>query len=288
MASRRIADGVFDHGAQYFTARDARFRTMVQEWAMADRVRSWSQGFALADGGFKADHDTRWCGRTGMTSVPKHLAETLDVHLGTVVTSVQPSGKGWLVTTRCGREFWGRALLLTAPVPQSLALMSGGGVRLPPPVQKDLERIDYGRCLALLVRLPGSSRIPAPGGLWFHDSSIAWMADNQQKGVSSADWGAVTIHASPAFSLNHWDTPQAKVSELLLSEAEQWLAAEPTEIQLHRWRYSLPLHVHPERCVVLHKPALLVLAGDAFGGPRVEGAALSGLSAGTTMAEMLA
>jgi renalase len=65
------------------------------------------------------------------------------------------------------------------------------------------------------------------------------------------------------------------------------LGSVPVKTQLHRWRYRLPLRVHPERCVMVCEPAPLVFAGDAFGGPRVEGAALSGLAAGAALAKLL-
>jgi hypothetical protein len=97
----------------------------------------------------------------------------------------------------------------------------------------------------------------------------------------------MTIHAGPQFSQAHWATPKAEVTAALLRGAAPWLGSAPMQTQLHRWRYSRPLRVYPERCVILREPAPLVLAGDAFGGPRVEGAALSGLAAGGALAELL-
>ena len=50
------------------------------------------------------------------------------------------------------------------------------------------------------------------------------------------------------------------------------------ERQLKRWRFATPTVIWPERCWVAEGRALAV-AGDAFGGPKVEGAALSGIAA---------
>ena len=85
----------------------------------------------------------------------------------------------------------------------------------------------------------------------------------------------------------HWETPEGEVTATLLAAAAPWLVSVPVQTKLHRWRYSLPLRVHPERCVVVREPAPLVFAGDAFGGPRVEGAALSGLAVATALAKLL-
>ena len=51
------------------------------------------------------------------------------------------------------------------------------------------------------------------------------------------------------------------------------------DFQVHGWKYSKPQYIHDLRSLELfHQPDLL-LAGDAFGGPRVEGAVLSGWDA---------
>jgi len=222
-----------------------------------------------------------------MTAIPKHLAQGLDVRLKTRVSCVQTEGAGWIVKTEVGERFSAGAVLLTPPVPQSLQLLAAGDVPLPQLIRRDLEQINYAPCLAVLVQLSGASLIPEPGGLWFAGEPISWMADNHLKGVSPGSGAAITIHAGPQFSQAHWATPEAEVTAALLAAAAPWLGSVPVQTQLHRWRYSLPLRVYPERCVVLREPAPLVFAGDAFGGPRVEGAALSGLAAGAALTELL-
>ena len=287
LATRRTDSGVFDHGAQFFTARDPQFRLLVAAWQAAGIVRPWATGFALADGTFKRDGEIRFCGVTGMTVIPKHLAQGLDVRLKARVSCVQTEGAGWVVKTEAGERFLGRALLLTPPVPQSLQLLASGDVSLPEQIRGDLEQINYAPCLAVLAQLSRASLIPAPGGLWFSGEPISWMADNWRKRVSPGEGAAITIHAGPQFSHANRETPEGEVTAALLAIAAPWLGSVPVQTQLHRWRYSQPFRVYPASCVVLREPAPLVFAGDAFGGSRVEGAALSGLAAGSALAELL-
>jgi len=287
LATRRIEEAVFDHGAQYFTARDPVFRALVQEWRERKIIRPWATGFSLSDGKFKQDGEERFCGVAGMTAIAKHLAEGLEVRLQAKVDRVAVTDGGWTVSTENGGAITGRALLLTSPVPQTLQLLAAGSIALPEPIRAELEQVAYAPCLALMVQLSGPSRIPEPGGLWFPGEPISWIADNQRKGVSPGVAAALTIHAGPIYSRQNWDRPPEEVTQELLEAAAPWLGSVPLQTQLHRWRYSIPTRLHPERCVGLDEPAPLVFAGDAFGGPRIEGAALSGLAAAARLAESL-
>ena len=287
LATRRLDDAVLDHGAQYFTARDPAFYAIVQEWMKAGIVRPWATGFRLQDGTLKQDGEQRFCGTSGMTTIAKYLARELDVRLGTKIVRLASSDNGWILTTDAAEVFTSRAVLLTAPVPQSLALLADGNVLIPEPIKKELEQLEYTPCLALLVRLSGPSLVSDPGGVWLSGEPISWIADNQRKGVSPGSQSALTIHAGPIYSRDHWETPEQEVTEELLKAAYPWLGSTPLNSQLHRWRYSIPIRTHHERCVSLTDPAPIVFAGDAFGGPRIEGAALSGLSAACSLDAML-
>ena len=112
------------------------------------------------------------------------------------------------------------------------------------------------------------------------DETFSFIADNAIKGISSA--AALTLHANPQFSLEHWDTSTDDVQLLLLERASPWIGdATVVTSQIKKWRLATPLTIWPER---YWAKDMIVLAGDAFGGPKIEGAALSGLSAANYLA----
>jgi predicted NAD/FAD-dependent oxidoreductase len=114
---------------------------------------------------------------------------------------------------------------------------------------------------------------------------IAWIADSQCKGISSAP--AVTIHARADFSNTHIDDDEHEISERLIEAGGEWLGSSVVEHALVRWRYARPKRTQREFCRVLIDSPPLVIAGDAFGGPRVEGAAISGWAAADVIEQIL-
>ncbi len=281
MATRRIGNGVIDHGAQFFTVRDERFRQLVEQWQAAGLVVEWTRGFVDVNGVWTGDGYPRYRGVTGMTAVPKYLAQKLDVRTSTRVTTIQSQGDQWHLTTESGEAFAADVLVMTAPVPQAMALL--GAVDLPTAVMHALTQIEYDPCIAVLAVLDRPAAIPQPGGVQLDSEPIRWLADNTQKGISP-DVPTITIHGAPQFSRDHWDMDRNAAGQLLLDAAASWLGmAQISEFQVHGWRYSQPVTVHDEPCLLVPGPPPLVFAGDAFAGPRVEGAAVSGLVAASNL-----
>ena len=276
LASRRIGEASFDHGAQFITTRDPRFVSALEGWRQTGVVEEWCHGFAE-----HADGHPRWRGKPSMNSVAKHLAHGLEVRLEQQVVSLHCLQDRWRAETNTGEVYLASAVVLTPPVPQSLALMAAGGFVLPPELHARLAAIDYERCLAVMAVLDGPSRLPPPGGLAPAEGPIAWIADNKMKGISAAP--AVTIHATHAFSLEHWDDDRQASGRLLLEAAAEWLGAGTKTFQVHGWRYSKPMRTHEQACVIVSQSPMLLLAGDAFAGPKVEGAALSGWAAASAI-----
>jgi renalase len=210
-----------------------------------------------------------------MNALAKHLARGLDVRCGHLAFAVRREVGAWLVALDDGTEVPAGALVLTTPVPQALSLLVTAGVTLP----DGLRTLDYDRTLTLLAVLDGPSAVPAPGGVQEPDGTFAFVADNLVKEVSAV--GALTLHARPAVSEARWDADRDEVHAELLAAATPWFGtARVLTSQVKRWRFATPRTTWTEPCW-LHDdgPAPLVLAGDAFGGPRVEGAFVSGTAA---------
>ena len=281
MATRRVGGGTFDYGAQFLTVRSERFGELVGKWLEAGIVREWTQGFVDAEGRRNDDGHPRFRGSKGMSSVPGHLACGLDVRTGERVVEVNVRAGAWEVHTESGTSEAGGALLLTAPVPQSLALVEPGNAKLPDEARHELENISYAPCLALMVLLDGQTGVPEPGGVQVKGEPLDWIGDNQRKGISEAP--GVTIHAGPEWSREHFEAGEAEVTALLLAFAGEQLASDLSsrvvETSLTRWRRSWVTQPHPGPCLVASEEPSLLFAGDAFGETKVEGAALSGLAA---------
>ena len=277
MATRRFDGASFDHGAQFFTARSDEFKAMVEDWQGAGAAREWSRGFADAEGNPNEDGHPRFRGTEGMTSVPKYLAEGLDVRTGEKVVSVEDDGGTWRLKTESGTEATGDALIVTAPVPQALEIVGSGGYELPSAAREQLERVTYDPCLALMALLDGPSGIPEPGGVQIKGEPLDWIADNMLKGISEAP--AVTIHGGPQWSRQHYEDDEAEVTAALLGFAGDMVGSNVVSTQLARWRYSWVSESHPEPYLLAQNSPALVFCGDSFAQPKVEGATLSGLAA---------
>lgn len=276
LATRRIAGATLDHGAQFFTVRSDELQRRVDDWLARGVVRVWTDGFGEREG---RDGHPRYVGANGMTSLAKDLAAGLEVECSTLAFTVRP-GTGpdrWTVLIDDGTTRRADAVVVTCPLPQSFALLVEAGVEL----DETLFRVDYDRTLALLAALDRPPAVPPPGGVQDPDATFSFIGDNAAKGVSARP--AVTFHANAEWSEARWDDDPDAVRTLLSDAARPWLGdARIVEAQVKRWRFATPRSIWPDPCWVAGD-GTLVVAGDAFAGPRVEGAHDSGLAAATTI-----
>lgn len=275
LATRRIGGARLDHGAQFFTVRGEAFRAVVDEAIDAGVVHVWNHGFSVEGDGYP-----RFAGSEGMNAFGKWLGRDLPCETNVRVERINASGARLSLS---GEDFRAGAssVVLTAPVPQSLAMLDAGGVQLPPEIEASLRAIEYHRVLGLLVTLaeaPPAEAFPA-GGVQLTDGPFSFIGDNAHKGISAEP--AVTFHVNHQVSLDRWDDDRNQVRLDLRDAARPWLGdAEVIEVQLKTWLYAGPVATHPDAAVSARVDgAPVVFCGDAFAGPKVEGAFNSGRAA---------
>ncbi len=290
LATRRVGDGgLADHGAQFFTVRTPTLQRYVDRWLARDLVYVWGTGWS--DGSVKralSDGHPRYVVRGGMNQLAKGLALDSDIALDRLISSIRATADGWTLEDSDGNVYAGAGLILTPPMPETLALLTSSGIHLHSDDFASLRRIRFGPCLCGIHAVDGGADLPAPGAVQDFQSDVYWVADNRAKGISDAT--IITSHANAKFSRQNWDAPEADIIRALESAVQPYLKAGATitHTQLKKWRYSVPLTTHPQEYLLARGLPPLVFAGDAFGGRgRVEGAFMSGLAAGEALATAL-
>jgi predicted NAD/FAD-dependent oxidoreductase len=241
-----------------------------------------------------------------MTDLPKWLAATLatggnDVEVRTAAkaTSVAVEADCVRVTIEgqdgAAELVEAAGCVLTAPVPQAIDLLAAGGSldRMDAHAIARLRTVDYDPCFTVMLVLDRPSLLPEPGAIQFGGDApgpVAWVADNQRKGISPVP--VLTVHATGAFSREYFDMPPDEVAAMLIDAVRPWIDGDPrtavVERSIHRWKFATPTTVLPDPFAAVSEAPPVVCCGDAFAGPRVEGAAVSGAAGGSWLADRLA
>jgi hypothetical protein len=249
----------FDHGAQYFTARDPAFGEVVGEWEKKGVVARWS-----------AAGEDAWVGTPGMNASVKHMAAGLDVRWNVRAERIARDGALWRV--EAGEALFHAATVLVAvPAEQAAVLLAEPA----PDFAARAAAVISAPCWAVMAAF--SERLPLADAIHSHTGPISWAARNSAKpGRSGTEtW---VIHASPARSRELIDLAKDEVASILLADfftATGAAPAIPQHLDAHRWLYAQP--EARKGTGPLYDPVLSIgIAGDWLHSPRVEGAWLSG------------
>ena len=287
MATRRVAGGVtFDHGAQYFTARDPRFIRYVNSWIEQGIVARWPDRelgadqkiVVLKNGAIPSESNSedRFVAVPTMNSICKHLAEHLDIHTQTRIQRVDRIDEGVEIFSESAKAL-GKfdRLIVSAPAAQTAELVVSSTS-----LADQISKMEMNPCWAAMVSF--SQPITDQWvGAFLHDSFLSWAARNSTKPGRSRDVEQLIIHASPDWTAANWERAPDEVARTML--AEFWRVAgippQPSDhLQAHRWKYAIPVDPIEARCFV-DDSAVIFCCGDWASGSRVEGAFLSGMSA---------
>lgn len=273
MATRRTANGTFDHGAQYFTARDPLFRRVVEDWVAAGVVAPYAGRIAnLVQGRAEAvsSSEPRYIATPAMTAACRSMATGIDVSTECRVTAATPGEEGWRLSWDEGGDTGFDAVVLAIPPDQATLLCTAV-----PALAAEVATGSHDPCWAVLVRYG------APPGVDFdaafvEDAVLGWvMRDASRPGRAPGErW---VLHASAAWSREHLEQDAAAIAPQVVAafHAAAGIDARPVEALAHRWRYALSRGLGAG-CLWdgAHR---IGACGDWCADGRIEGAYLSGV-----------
>jgi predicted NAD/FAD-dependent oxidoreductase len=250
LATRRVAGGRADHGAQFFTVR----RTlcplggrMASNWPGPPWSHGWSDGSLAST---SPDGHPRYAVQGGMDTLARHLA-TQAAAAGVLLRtdkprrhSPHPENAGWQFTAEEGTPLLARAAVLRRGAPEPCPAR---GVQLA--VTRHAPTSNASATNPLCAASSWSKGVTSWNlARYSGRAPIAWIADNQRRGISPGAT-VVTLHAGGEWSAAHYDEPDERVEAAFSAGLAPWLAEDATvvEAQVKRWRYAAPTVLHPER-----------------------------------------
>lgn len=273
MSTRRRDEAAWDHGAQYFTARDPEFRAQVDEWVRQGHAARWEPRVAVLGAGARPDTSEspeRFVGTPRMTSPAAHLAQGLAILTEHTVAQLERDAGAWrIVTTEHGPLGPFDAIALANPAPQARRLLQP----VSPALADSAASVTMQPCWAAMLRYESVISLPFDGA-FIHEGPLRWVARNSAKpGRTGAE--AWVLHASAEWSLAHLEAGAEEAGPLLVEAFRALGAPQPAEWSAHRWRFSLagtPLGVD----CLWDPDGRIGACGDWVLGGRVEGAWLGG------------
>ncbi|QPC47864.1 NAD(P)/FAD-dependent oxidoreductase [Mangrovibacillus cuniculi] len=284
MATRRIAEGKADHGAQFFTVRTGEFQRLVDGWLQEGVVEHW----------FGEDYP-RYKSVEGMNALAKRIAKNVPVQLNTRVEKIVESDAGYELITSNGDVIAASGVIITSPAPQTTEILTSGNVSLRLDAMRKLEDIIFYPCLVGLFHVKSPSHLPVSGHVDTDlPEGVLRVVDHQKKGVSAAV--TVSVYMTNEWSKEYFDESDEHSLAKIKESVQHVIDLENLEsVQLKKWRYAEAVKFLREPFVeVTNSENPILLAGDAFLKPddqatrtRLESAVLSGIAAGERMESVM-
>lgn len=275
LAAKRVTGGSADMGAQYFTSRNPDFLPFLHKFAGPESFGPWEGRFGFqtnADKWESFPQETRYVGIPRMTAITRALSGHAHVVTETRVARLARNDQSWSLFSTAGSHLGDfDAVIVTAPPAQARDLLADSGLDalasyLDDPVSRVLP------CWAVAAHFPASPW-PHHEGMRCKHPALFWVANNSSKPGRNDEGQWWVLHASPAWTEDHVDTPAEEVAEKLLAAFRETTGFDtgPDDVVTHRWLYARSEGgEHPGH---LWFPDYKIgLAGDWLSGGRVEGA----------------
>lgn len=243
LSTRRIdtahGPAQFDHGAQYFTARDRDFAAAVAGWQAEGIVAAWDGDFAVLTAGRAAPSraEARFVAVPGMSALAAAMAQGLDISCGAEIIRVRTESNGhWLDDAGGAAHGPFSAVIVATPAEQAVRLLEP----IAPAFAAQAQAARTAPCWAGLFAFAAPTFSPFTALRFSDHPVLGWIALDSAKPGRNGDIVCWVVHARPDWSRANLE----RAADDVCAELQAALLAlfdnqpEPIYAQAHRWRFA--------------------------------------------------
>lgn len=243
MASRTAGDFVFDHGAQFFTAKSAAFQQFLAPYLISGALARWDAAFAEFSGPdiisrrqWDAEF-SHYVGAPDMNALPRALAAPLNICYGCNIECIRRQGSFWqlFAAKRCiGKFDW---VISSLPAKQSAGLFEKHTLMLSK-LPDNLMR----PCYALMLGFNKPQRLDWQAA-HVKKADISWISVNSSKPGRNTSFSMLVL-ATNAWTRDNFAIDLNAAGDHLLAEVERIAGIDRQDLmhkETKRWTYvNLP------------------------------------------------
>lgn len=298
LATRRLQGTCADHGVRYLNRQGKLTNCLIQALLQQDLLQPWIDSLYSVRN--PQTHELQllnlsqpyYANPTGLTAAAKFLATGLNIQHAQRAQTIVPTQDGkwqltFTATDTIATPLLTRAVVLAIPAPQALDLLSplSSYAELAELVQ-NIHSVEFDPCISVIATYPVERQtdlehLPWQAVTFPANSELAWLSLESTKRPNLKP-PVIVAQSTAGFARAYLEAEDLNlIGQHLLNQASAlvpWLD-QPTELQVHRWRYALVRQPLKTRYLATSVPCPLVCCGDWCGGQQVENALESGLAA---------
>jgi len=261
----------FDHGLQYFTARNNLFKNYLNKLIKKRVLKEWHGNHI----DFTFDHPKnrkKIIGVKGNNDLNKFLLKGINTELDNEITRIIFNGKNWKIIGK-RRDYYAKSLIVSFPYYQAIKLARKY-------LSKKISKLNVKMepNITLLLEQKSNKEVPF-SSLRLNNKIIAWIANENSKNRFSSSAIYWTIQSSIKFSkkiINVYKKDKIFYSNQMIKEFVKIfnIKNKLKLIKIHGWKFSYSRFNTGVNCFWNQKFNIGV-CGDWFIGPNAESAWLS-------------
>jgi len=270
---RHIKASSFDHGAQYISPKNTKFKNFIVKLKEQNVLKIWN-GNHIDFTKNQRKKINKYIGKKGNNDISKHLLKGLKVNLSSAIMSINFNNGYWSVTLQNNKKINFKNLIITCPFPQVINLAKK---YLPKKIKKLKVKMQPNITVMLAFKNYNNFSISS---IKLSEKKIGWIANENSKKRFKSKELLLTLQSSVQWAnrhINNYKKNKKKTAFLLIEYFSNLFGFETGNIvfyNIHGWKYSYNFNKTNIKSYWTNKYNL-GLCGDWFLGPKIEDAWLS-------------